>query len=257
MDQKESPLTFQGKGLSNSAAWIFSDYRIHICRLSNKLLEGDKRSWEDFQNLRSALTKYDSLAKRFAWETPFVKTPWPEDQQPFDRKSLCEKIGMSPATLRAYERLGLLPGDDGSSFYAKHHVKRLQWVLFFLKELNISPQGLVAILSTDTTRSQMETLARSAAPHQPVHLSPPSKQTKKRVTYREDSAKNRQEDRDLLHDMGNRIHIIGCRANLLRRKMGGHALSEKHLSIILTQTEQAETILNTMMNRVRKGSRKR
>lgn len=255
MDRKEPLPMVRVNDPIISSKRIYFDYRIHMCRHVNRLLDGDRHAWEEFQNLRSALKRSKHLAKWFSWEDPFLKEPWPHDLQPPHREFLCKRIRISLRTLKSYEKMGFLPEAPGSSPYALHHVKRLQWILFFLKELRINTPGLLAMLDNGHLFTRLEVLACSAPPHLPIHRSPPSQQPQKRVTYREGlQTDDDQGTRDLLHDMGNRIHIIAGRANLLKRKMGDHELSERNLSIILAQTQKAEILLKALMSRVRRTS---
>jgi hypothetical protein len=57
----------------------------------------------------------------------------------------------------------------------------------------------------------------------------------------------------MIHDMGNRLHIIAGRANRLRNKVRGCELTEQNTSIIIDQVDQAERILQDLSGVVKTG----
>ena len=55
---------------------------------------------------------------------------------------------------------------------------------------------------------------------------------------------------DMLHEMGNKLHLISGRAERLRRKLAGNETAEKNLSIILSQSERAVHLLEGLRKRI-------
>lgn len=245
MDGIGNLLSLLNENLPDIPSKVFQDYRLWVCRNFDKLLKGDKDFWRLFQKCRSRFIEQSGLpGDRFAWEGPFVREPF--QNKTFFRTTLCKRVGMSPATLRSYEKADLLPS-PASSFYEKPSIKRLQWILFFRKELGFRVPELAALLSIQPIRSQLDDLVCSAEPSLPVHLSPPVNKEKKSMRYgRECPSTDSQANVELLHDMGNRLHIIAGRANLLRRKMVGNDVAERNLTIILSQSKRADKILNAL-----------
>jgi DNA-binding transcriptional MerR regulator len=235
--------TRSGEGLTPG---VLSEYRLWVCRNLDKLLVGDRQFWEEFRDRRERLLALARVRPGvpFAWEASFVQAPLRD--RTLSRRALCAIGGVSPSSLRSYLRLGLLEGGNPVPVrFQPHHVKRLQWILFFLRELGIAVPGLAALLSLQSVRDHVDRLARSQASHYPVHLSPPQEQAAAEPVEGVRTPAGSANTREFLHDLGNRLHIIGGRANLLKNKLAGNAVAERNLSIILSQVEMAANALKT------------
>ncbi len=229
----------------------FHDYRRWVCSHVDSLLCGDPVFWEQFGSRRSRLRNApDPIGARFNWERSFLERP--VGKEPISRRELAAGYGVSRDRLRRYERAGMfsdaLPGPEG---YGLQQVKRLQWILFFTRELGIQTPGLTTLLSLEGLRSQFSHLSSSTTPDVPIHRSLPgaSHPGGKRVNSRQEVPYTTvREMRDLLHEIGNKLHVISGRADRLRRKLSGNTLAEKNLTIILSQSERATKTLGDIRN---------
>ena len=225
---------------------IIADYRFWVCRNLGCLLAGDRTCWREFRQRREFFLQEGPMGRRLlAWEQGFLHDALLT--KTLSRATLCRIAGISPATLRSHERLGLLRAPSGEKVpFPSSHLKRLQWTLFFLKELRIPASGLSAMLSCEPVNRLMESLSRSAPANLPVHRSPPGRGSGRAVAAVSLSPAGRKSLREMFHDLGNRFHVMGGRANLLRRKMAGNPVTDRNLAIILAQVESAEGILKAM-----------
>jgi len=136
-------------------------------------------------------------------------------------------------------------------FFDTHHLKTLQWFLFFSRELGLQIHAISALLSLDEPRRLFEILARSSAPNLPVHESQPaaSQPERKGVDWGQATPHaDVRAIRAMIHELGNKLHVIGGRASRLRRKLAENELADKNLSIILDQSEIAARTLAELRN---------
>jgi signal transduction histidine kinase len=134
-------------------------------------------------------------------------------------------------------------------FFDTQQVNGLQWLLFFSRELGLRIHAISALLSLEEPRHLFEILARSSTPNVPVHesLTAASQPDRKRVNWDPGvQLPDVRAIRNMIHDLGNKLHVIAGRADRLRRKLPDNELAEKNLSIILEQSEMASRTLGEM-----------
>jgi len=223
-----------------------ADYRRWVRLSLDGLLAGNTAAWKEFRRRRGSLRKAGPIARRlFEWEEGFLRETAPIQTVP--RAAMCRIGGISPSALRSYQDLGLLGARPrGKAFYRAEDLKRLQWVLFLLRELKIPASGLSLLLSFESINLRVAALSRSVAANLPIHYPPPCGASGSGQGVAEAAAGGDKVRREMFHDLGNRFHVIGGRANLLRRKMAGTAEAERNLAIILAQLASAEGILQDL-----------
>ncbi len=221
----------------------FPAYCRWVCRNLFPLFSGDTAAWEQFAVIRSRLLSPTNSGPgtKFAWEAPFLAHP--PVGQPVSRADLCRGFGVSRNSLLGYERAGIFPTvPSPPHMYEPHQVKRLQWILFLVRELGILPTAVSAMFSDPAFSSLFEILTKSSSTDFPVHLSPPAPSNHgEKCVHCEKEAPfpGSREVRNLLHYLGNKLHVIAGRADRLKRKLPGNETADKNLSIILSQSREA------------------
>lgn len=229
-----------GKGRSKA----FESYRNWVLSRLSQLLSGEPLFWEEFERRRSRLQEATGPpAARLDWEKPFLAGP-SAAASPDDRERETA-YGVSRYRLRAYRRSGLIPtatSGPGEEEPGPRRAKRLQWLLFLHHELGIPVPCISAVLALAGGDDLLDALAASVPPHVPIHRSrPPASPAPGNDvdSSLETSTPRVRRMRDLLHEMGNKVHVIAGRAERLRRKSPENELVCRNASIILDQAEQA------------------
>jgi signal transduction histidine kinase len=247
----EAPPFSSGQGRNSERSQAFRTYRLWVCANLGRLMSGEPEFWDRFSHDRSFLiTCPEPIRSRFAWERPFLsRNPL---KLPVSVAQLVNVYHVSRDGLRQCQRAGVLraAGPAPGSF-DMHQIKRLQWLLFFSRELGLRIHAISALLSLEEPRRQFEILARSSTLNLPVHESLPaaSQRRRKGVDWVEATQyTDVRAIRDLIHELGNKLHVIAGRADRLRRKLPENELAEKNLSIILDQSEMATRTLGELRN---------
>lgn len=223
-------------------------YRSWLGRNLDRLLDGEPAFWSAFQRVRSRML-LDSTGSglRARWEEPFTRPP--PRSLPSTRLDVCAHAGISRTTLSRLRRAGLLAyPPPAPPPYAPEHLKWLQWVLFFTREVGLSHACLRALLSLEDVHRRLVLLCRAAPLHHPVHRSPPSAQAPGLSTRPDEGILQEVERLDgLIHKMGNRIQIIGGRAGRLHRIKGETCpVTHRNLSIVLAEVGETEDLLEQL-----------
>jgi len=221
----------------------FQAYRRWVLQNLSPLFCGVPSAWERFSQLRSRWMPplhSDAPGAPFSWETRFLALP--PGALPGSRAALSRACGVSVGSLRVYEEAGILSRPPRRAGYEPYQIKRLQWIQFLVHEIGIPPAGVSALLAVPGCAGPFDLLVRNSPGPVPVHLSAPfASNPDGECVHCEEKAGNSglREVRDLLHDLGNKLHVIAGRADRLKRKLADNETADQNLSIIVSQVRIA------------------
>ena len=172
------------------------------------LVCGDITAWSHYTAGKDyLLARFPELHSHMA---PTMHEYLETHEQPLSKETMCTRLGINLSYVLQLEEDGYVRTPCGElPRYSHEDQKKIYWALFFEKEMGITRDDLGALLSfVDLVGAKVAYL------------------------------------REMLHDLGTPLHIIGGRAHLLRRKLPHSEIAEKNLTIIQTQVEKMIELLH-------------
>ncbi len=159
--------------------------------------------------------------------------------RPLDTKTVCAGLEIDLPYLMRLEKKGIIgPPSDTSCTYSPEEGARIYWAVFFQREMGLDDSGTEALLWL------LKHLSPFMARHMPItkNMDPEAQTAHEHLgdtafCYSASIAEH------ILHDIGSPLHVIGGRADLLRRKLANVEVAVKNLSIIQEHVKKIIDIL--------------
>lgn len=223
-----------------------AQYHAWLRRASPLLVLGEPSAWEEYRSRRKAALERSGTAdsREFPPIDEFLS-------QPGDRGSICAGLGIEPSYLDHLENTGLIkPGEGTPPRYSAADLERIYWAAFFLREMALDCNGVEALLSFFGYLKPPETPDR-CLPGRPAAAKagvPGSRNGEATATPSCETAIEM-----LLHDIGTPLHVIGGRADLLRRKLADSEIAVRNLSIIQDQVQRIIALVDNYRSQTYAG----
>jgi hypothetical protein len=222
-------------------------YHAWLRRMAPLLVLGEPSAWAEYRSRRRVVLERSGAAdcRDFPPIEEFLA-------QPGDRGSICAGLGIDPSCLDHLEKTGLIRAGEGMPpRYPPDDLVRIYWAVFFFREMALDSSGVETLLWFLGHLRAPEALGGGTPGMHPAGGPagvPGSRSGEATATPSSETAIER-----LLHDIGTPLHVIGGRADLLKRKLADSEIAVRNLSIIQEQVQRIIALVNNYRSRTYAG----